>query len=43
MKTIPLPTAPKRIKCLDINLTKRMKYLYIENKTLMKETEARHK
>ena len=39
-KTIPLTTAPKRIKCLGINLTKEIKDLYLENyKTLKKEIE----
>ena len=39
-KTIPLITAQKRIKWLEINLTKDVKDLYSENdKTLMKESE----
>ena len=39
-KTIPFTIAPKRIKCLGINLTKDVKDLYSENyKTLKKETE----
>ena len=37
-KTIPFTIATKRIKCLEINLPKETKDLYIENyKTLMKE------
>ena len=39
-KTISFTTASKRIKYLEINLTKVVKDLYSENyKTLMKETE----
>ena len=39
-KTIPLTTAPNRIKCLGINLIKAIKHLYLENyNTLKKETE----
>ena len=39
-KTIPFTNAPKRIKCLGINLTKEVKDLYLENcKTLKKEIE----
>ena len=40
-KTIPFTMASKRIKCLRINLTKKVKDLYIENcnLTLMKEIE----
>ena len=38
--TTPLTIASKRIKCLGINLTKKVIDLYLENyKTLMKETE----
>ena len=37
-KTIPFTIPSKRIKCLEINLTKEVKDLYTENyKTLMKE------
>ena len=37
-KTIPFTIATKRIKCLEINLPKETKDLYLENcKTLMKE------
>ena len=40
-KTIPFTVAPKRIKYLEINLTKEMKNLYIENyKILMKKIKA---
>ena len=40
MKIIPFTIAPKIIKYLVINLTKKLKNLYSENyKTLMKETE----
>ena len=39
-KIISFTIEPKRIKYLEINLTKEMKNLYTENyKTLMKETE----
>ena len=39
-ETIPFTIAMKRIKYLEINLPKEIKYLYIENyKTLMKETK----
>ena len=39
-KTIPFKTASKRIKHLEINLTKYAKSLYSENyKTLMKKIE----
>ena len=39
-KTIPFTIASKRMKCLGINLTKKVKDLYTEDyKTLMKEIE----
>ena len=39
-KTIPFTRASKRIKYLEIKLTKKVKDLYTENyKTLMKEIE----
>ena len=39
-KTIPFTIASKRIKYLGINLTKKVKDMYVENyKTLMKEIE----
>ena len=39
-KIVPFTTASKRIKYLEINLTKEVKDVYIENyKTLMKEIE----
>ena len=40
MKAIPLTMASKRMKYLEINLTKEVKDLYLENyKTLIKEIE----
>ena len=39
-ETVPFTTSSKRIKYLEINLPKEVKYLYAENyKTLMKETK----
>lgn len=43
-KTIPFTLASKRIKYLEINLTKEMKDLYIENyKTLLKNFQRKYK
>ena len=40
IKKIPSTIAPERIKCLELNLTKEVKHLYLENyEMLLKEIE----